>query len=137
VGGDRPGKALEVLPAGQDERHDGRLVRFGERLEQDLVGPGYVRLRGDVEGRLEVDRVDGLDVHERHDVERPGAGRLELLELLIFENDIASVDRIPAKELVPLDHPNSQVGQYQCCRIRVWHSAWRRFALMPSGRAAT
>jgi hypothetical protein len=92
-----------VLPAACHEPDDRGLLRLVEGREQHLVGPLGVLLRGDVIRRLEVERAHFAGIDKLDDIDGPGTRLLELMELLVFEDDVAAIDGIAADELVALN----------------------------------
>jgi hypothetical protein len=92
-----------MLPIRHHEGDQCGLVRVLERLQQHGVRPLKIRLGRDVVRGLQIDRVHLGGIHELHHVDRAGAGRGSFVEGGVLHEDEATIPRVAAHQLLPLD----------------------------------
>ena len=94
-----------MLPAAQDERSHGKLLRLLQRIAQQRVDALAVLVGHEVVGRLEVVRRDRVAVDEGRDVDSPRGFHVRATEVLVREHHVFTfLILVPLHDVVPVDH---------------------------------
>ena len=94
----------DVLPAAQDERSHGKLLRLLQRFAQQRVDALAVLVGHEEVGRVEVVRRDRVASDEGLDVDSPRGFHVRATEVLVREHHVFTfLILVPLHDVVPVD----------------------------------